>query len=88
MTINIPAALHLKFEAIREGELAKGLARLGDAPSETRAAIETLSVAIVNHILHATTAKVRESPEERGSPWATVLAELFDLKGSAPGIRE
>lgn len=79
--MNVPAiaALREKFETIRKDELGKGLARLPAAPAETRAAIEALSIAIVNQILSSTTAKVREAPQERGCAWAAVMSELFDL---------
>lgn len=80
------AALREKFEAIRQGELARGLARLPGAPPETRAAIEVFSIAIVNRILHSTTAKMFESPQERGPAWAAVVSDLFDLTGPAKDV--
>jgi glutamyl-tRNA reductase len=59
-------SLREKLEAIRQGEVAKALARLPGASAETRAAMEALSNALVNKILHAPTVK---------------LSELFGLAG-------
>ena len=76
-------SLREKLEAIRQGEVAKTLARLPDASPETRAAIEALSGAIVNKILHAPTVKLRESSRRgRGRRWAVMVSELFGLGGS------
>ena len=65
---------------IRTGELRKTLARLPDATPETRAAIEALSAAIVNKVLHAPITKLRES-SRAGShrSWLESVHELFGL---------
>src|SRR3989442_13379670 len=54
-------SLRERLEAIRSGEVKRTLARLPAATSETREAIEALSTAIVNKILHAPITKLRES---------------------------
>jgi glutamyl-tRNA reductase len=76
-------SLREKIETIRQDEVAKALARLPAASPETRAAIETLSSAIVNKILHVPTVKLRESSRNgRGRQWAVLASELFGLGGT------
>lgn len=73
-------SLREKLEAVRQGEVAKALSRLPGATPETRAAIEALSSAIVNKILHAPTVKLRESSRSgHGRRWAVLVSELFGL---------
>ena len=75
-------SLREKVETMRQGEVARTLARLRDASPETRAAIEALSCAIVNKILHAPTAKLHESSRHGGSQrWVLFVSELFGLQG-------
>jgi glutamyl-tRNA reductase len=73
-------SLRERLEEIRTGEVRKTLARLPDATPETRAAIEALSAAIVNKVLHAPITKLRES-SRAGShrSWLEVVHELFAL---------
>jgi glutamyl-tRNA reductase len=73
-------SLRERLEEIRTGEVRKTLARLPDATPETRAAIEALSAAIVNKVLHAPITKLRES-SRAGShrSWLEVVHELFGL---------
>ena len=73
-------SLRARLEAIRLGEVRKTLARLPDAAPETRQAIEALSSAIVNKILHAPITKLRES-SRAGSHRSglEVVHELFGL---------
>src|SRR3989449_7409536 len=68
------------LEIIRSGEVKRTLARLPGATPETREAIEALSAAIVNKILHAPITKLRES-SRAGSPrsWLELVHELFGL---------
>src|SRR5207247_2779304 len=54
-------SLRARLEGIRVGEVRKALTRLPGATPETREAIEVLSSAIVNKILHAPITKLRES---------------------------
>jgi len=73
-------SLRERLEAIRAGEVKRTLSRLPDATPETRAAIEAMSSAIVNKILHAPITKLRES-SRAGSPrsWLELVHELFGL---------
>jgi glutamyl-tRNA reductase len=78
----IPTIVSLRgrLEAIRAGEVKRTLARLPGATPETREALEAMSTAIVNKILHAPITKLRESSRE-GSPrsWLDLVHELFGL---------
>src|SRR5215831_5030871 len=73
-------SLRERLEAIRTGEVKRTHARLTNASPETREAIEALSSAIVNKILHAPITKLRES-SRAGSPrsWLELVHELFGL---------
>jgi len=73
-------SLRERLEIIRSGEVKRTLARLPGATPETREAIEALSAAIVNKILHAPITKLRES-SRAGSPrsWLELVHELFGL---------
>jgi glutamyl-tRNA reductase len=73
-------SLRERLEAIRTGEVKRTLARLPEATQETREAIEAMSTAIVNKILHAPITKLRES-SRAGSPrsWLELVHELFGL---------
>jgi glutamyl-tRNA reductase len=78
----IPTIVSLRdrLEAIRKTEVEKTLARLADSSPETREAIEALSAAIVNKILHAPITKLRESSREgAGRSWTELVHELFGL---------
>jgi glutamyl-tRNA reductase len=73
-------SLRERLEAIRAGEVKRTLARLPGATPETREALEAMSSAIVNKILHAPITKLRES-SRAGSPrsWLELVHELFGL---------
>jgi glutamyl-tRNA reductase len=73
-------SLRERVEAIRVAELRRALARLPGAAPETRAAMEALSSAIVNKILHAPITKLRESRRAGAHrSWMDVVHELFGL---------
>jgi glutamyl-tRNA reductase len=73
-------SLRERLEEIRLGEVRKTLARLPEASPETRAAIEALSTAMVNKILHAPITKLRESSRAgAGRSWLELVNELFAL---------
>jgi glutamyl-tRNA reductase len=75
-------SLRTRLEEIRQAEVGKTLARLPDASPETRAAIDTLSTAMVNKILHAPITKLRESSRAGSSrSWLELVHELFGLGG-------
>jgi len=73
-------SLRERLEAIRSGEVKRTLARLPAATPETREAIEAMSTAIVNKILHAPITKLRESSRAGSSrSWLELVHELFGL---------
>ncbi|HEX2439389.1 MAG TPA: glutamyl-tRNA reductase [Methylomirabilota bacterium] len=73
-------SLRARLEEIRLGELKKTLARLPEATPETRAAIDALSNAMVNKILHVPITKLRESSRAGASrSWLELVHELFGL---------
>ena len=65
-------SLRERLEAIRTGEVKRTLSRLPDATPETRAAIEAMSSAIVNKILHAPVTALRR---HRADPTETFYLE-------------
>jgi len=77
-------SLRERLEGIREGEVRKALARLPGASPETRAAMEALSTALVNKILHAPITKLRESSRTgTGRSWTELVHELFGLRSAS-----
>jgi len=73
-------SLRERLETIRRGELEKVLGNLPNADPQTRRAIEALSQAIVNKILHTPIVKLRElSRSGHGRSWTQVVHELFGL---------
>jgi glutamyl-tRNA reductase len=73
-------SLRERLEAIRAAEVRKAIARLPAATPETRDAMEALSAAIVNKILHAPISKLRESSRGgAGKSWREFVHELFGL---------
>ena len=73
-------SLREKLEEIRRGEVARALGRLPGADEATRQALEALSQAIVNKVLHAPTVKLRDSSRAgHGRRWVEVISEVFGL---------
>jgi glutamyl-tRNA reductase len=73
-------SLRERVEAIRVAELQRAVARLPAATPETREALEALSTALVNKILHAPITKLRESRRAGvHRSWMDVVHELFGL---------
>ena len=73
-------SLRERAEAIRVTALRRALSRLPTASEETREAMEALSTAIVNKILHTPITKLRESRRAGTSrPSMDLVHELFDL---------
>ncbi len=73
-------SLRARLEEIRASEVKRTLARLPDASVETRAAIDALSSAMINKILHAPITKLRESSRAGASrSWLEAVHELFGL---------
>ena len=83
----VPAivALRRKADALRQAEVERAVARLQDASPAVRQALEALSVALVNKLLHAPTVKLRETSENgAGDRWASAVTELFALDQPSP----
>jgi glutamyl-tRNA reductase len=73
-------SLRERFEEIRLAEVEKALARLPEASAATRAAVDALSTAIINKILHVPVTKLRESSRAGAArSWTEVVHELFGL---------
>jgi glutamyl-tRNA reductase len=81
-------SLRERLESIRVGEVKKALARIPDATPETREAMDALSTAIINKILHAPITKLRESSRQgAGRSWTEMVHELFGLGGGGRSSR-
>ncbi len=79
-------SLREKLEDIRRAEVARALGRLPGVDEATKEALEALSQAIVNKVLHAPTVKLRDSSRAgHGRRWIEVISELFGLGPKAPG---
>jgi glutamyl-tRNA reductase len=73
-------SLRAHLEEIRLAEVKRALTRLPDATPETRAALDALSSAMINKILHAPITKLRESSRAgAGRSWLEAVHELFGL---------
>ena len=73
-------SLREKLEEIRRGEVARVLGRLPGADEATKQALEALSQAIVNKVLHGPTVKLRDSSRAgHGRRWIEVISEVFGL---------
>jgi len=73
-------SLRARLEEIRVSEVKRTLTRLPDATPEMRAAIDALSTAMINKILHAPITKLRESSRVGASrSWREAVHELFGL---------
>lgn len=74
-------ALRQKVEAIRQAELNKTLAGLRDASPETRIALDALTTAIVNKILHGPLTHLRKEEDRDESTFFVAAARrLFDIR--------
>ncbi len=79
------AGLQRKAEAIRRDELRKTLRRLPDLSDAELARIDSLTQAIVNKMLHAPIARLKDLAGQPGAADTTALAsELFDIGPGAP----
>ena len=74
-------SLRDKLETMRRAEVERALARLPGASAETRQALEALSQAIVNKVLHAPIVKLKDSSRAgHGRRWTETVSELFGLR--------
>jgi len=72
-------ALRKKFEEIRQGELQKTFSNLKDLGPKERQAIEALTAAIVNKMLHPPTSVLKQNQETAsGSDYVDAVRTLFD----------
>jgi glutamyl-tRNA reductase len=74
------AALRGRADRIREAELAKAFARLGDLSERDRETVSALTAAIVNKLLHQPIVRLKErSGDHDGRQYAPAVRTLFDL---------
>lgn len=72
-------ALREKMEAIRRGELQKTLNQLKDLGPRERELLEVLTTAIVNKILHAPIARLKQEDRRTETFYLDAARRLFDL---------
>jgi glutamyl-tRNA reductase len=77
-------ALREKLETIRQRELARTFAALGPTEPQQRQAIERLTVAIVNKILHAPVTALRRHQADRSEPFYVDAARRLFRLGAEP----
>ena len=74
------AALRVRAEIIRQAEIQRSGARLGDLDARQQQALEALTKRIVNTLLHDPTVRLKALADaHRGEHEAAALRELFDL---------
>jgi glutamyl-tRNA reductase len=74
-------SLRAKVEEIRRAEVERALARLGDQSPRVRAAVDAMSIALVNKILHGPTEQVKAAQATPGGARVRALVrELFGLE--------
>src|SRR5262249_50763426 len=74
-------SLRAKIEEIRQAEVERALARLGDRSPRVQAAVDAMSAALVNKILHGPTGQLKAAqaaPE--GARLRALVRELFGLE--------
>jgi glutamyl-tRNA reductase len=75
-------ALRDKIEEIRQKELKKTFGSLSSASDEDRAAIDRLTAALVNKIMHDPTVFLKESGhKDEKSVYLDIARKLFNLDG-------
>jgi glutamyl-tRNA reductase len=75
-------ALRDKAETIRRAELEKTLRSLKDVSPEERAALESLTTAIINKLLHAPITRLKDRNGETGALDVDATRRLFGLEGA------
>lgn len=78
----VPAVIRLrrKAETIRNQELEKLFAKLGQLPAHERAAIEAMASSIINKLLHTPIVRLKqESQSQGGMRYMQALRDLFSL---------
>lgn len=80
------AAIRAKAEAIRQEELARALKRLGGLSEKELAAVEAMSSAIVNKMLHGPTNRLKQVAGERyGVAYIEAARLLYGLDANPEG---
>jgi glutamyl-tRNA reductase len=75
------SALRSKADDIRRAELERFQAKLADLSPAQREAVEALTAAIVNKMLHEPSVRLKdEAGSPRGERYASAVRELFDLQ--------
>jgi glutamyl-tRNA reductase len=75
-------ALRQKVEAIRRGELQKTLSSWKDLSDAEREALDSLTSAIVNKILHTPITRLKQKDQRTEAFYIDATRRLFDLEGS------
>jgi glutamyl-tRNA reductase len=73
-------ALREKMDAIRKGELEKTMATLRDLAPREREALEAMTAAIVNKILHGPITHLKQHHREHEAFYVAAARQLFDLQ--------
>lgn len=73
-------ALREKAESIRKGELEKTLGSLRDLPGPARDALEAMTSAIVNKLLHAPITHLKQHDRQLEALYVAAARQLFDLE--------
>lgn len=78
-------ALRQRFEEIRQGEIEKSLGGgLKDLSAQQRAALDDLTTAMINKLLHGPISQLRKNSGDDGddtAQYVAALKRLFDLEG-------
>jgi glutamyl-tRNA reductase len=75
-------ALREKMDAIRRAELQKTLGSLKDLGPRERAALESMTEAIVNKILHSPITRLKQRDRRREAFYIDAARRLFDIEDS------
>lgn len=78
-------ALRQKMERLRQREVEKTLSQIKDLDEQGRRAVEAMSQALVNKMLHQPTAGLKRAQKGAAAqPYVDALQELFELEIEAP----
>jgi glutamyl-tRNA reductase len=79
------ARLRQMAQALAEAEAERTLGSLGSLDDRQQASVRAMAAAIVNKLLHAPTARLRD---EQGGPLAEAAAQLFGLRDEPAGSEQ
>jgi glutamyl-tRNA reductase len=78
-------SLRRKLEEVRKGELEKTFANLKDLGGKEKKAIEAMTAAIINKVLHQPTTVLKNAQNEAsGDSYVDAVRTLFDLEPPQP----